>query len=224
MTTSKALFRDRSETGMRLATAVKDLAGDDLVVLGIPRGGVVVAEVVARELHAPLDVVVTRKIGAPGEPEYAIGAVTQEGEAIVDRQAAESLGATPEYIEAQIGAKRAEVAEMTRRLRGDAPFPSLQGKVVLLVDDGIATGSSVGAAVLSVKRRKPKQVVIAVPVAPRGALETLSEDGTKVVALQTPASFLSIGQFYADFGQVQDEDVKAILRRHGKSASPPPKT
>ncbi len=156
---------------------------------------------------------VTRKIEAPGEPEFALGAVTQEGDVIMDRQAAESLGASKEYIDDQIRKKKEEVNDRMQRLRADVPYPSLQGKVVLIVDDGIATGSSVSAAVMSVKKRKPKEIVVAVPVAPRDAIETLTEDGTRVVCLETPGPFLAIGEFYQDFGQVEDIEVKRILGR-----------
>lgn len=205
------LFRNRKEAGKRLAGALMQFKGKDVVVLGIPRGGVVVANEVAKALGAPLDVVVTRKIEAPGEPEYALGAVTQEGDVIMDRQAAESLGASPSYIDDQVRKKREEVRERMERLRGDAPYPPLEGKVVVIVDDGIATGSSVGAAVMSVKKRKPKEIVVAVPVAPVDAVEMLSEDKTKVVCLETPGPFLAIGEFYGDFDQVEDLEVKRIL-------------
>lgn len=210
------VFKDRVEAGKRLAEALRGFRGKDVVVLGIPRGGVVVAREVAEALGSPLDVVVTRKIEAPGEPEFALGAVTQEGDVIMDRQAAESLGASKEYIDDQIRKKKEEVSDRMQRLRADVPYPSLQGKVVVIVDDGIATGSSVSAAVMSVKKRKPKEIVVAVPVAPRDAIETLTEDGTKVVCLETPGPFLAIGEFYRDFGQVEDIEVKRILDRNSK--------
>lgn len=205
------IFTDRVEAGKKLAEALKGFRGKDVVVLGIPRGGVVVANEVAKALGAPLDIVVTRKIEAPGEPEFALGAVTQEGDVIMDRQAAESLGASPEYLDDQIRKKREEVNDRMRTLRGDVPYPELQGKVVLIIDDGVATGSSVSAAVISVRKRKPKEIVVAVPVAPKDAIETLAEDGTKVVCLATPGPFLAIGEFYRDFGQVEDIEVKRIL-------------
>ncbi len=205
------LFRNREEAGERLAKALEGYRGKDVVVLGIPRGGVVVASQVAKALGARLDVVVTRKIEAPGEPEYALGAVTQEGDVIMDRQAAESLGASPAYLDDQIRKKREEVKVRMARMRGEAPYPALEGKVVIIVDDGIATGSSVSAAVMSVKKRGPKEIVVAVPVAPRDAIEILKEDGTKVVCLETPGPFLAIGEFYRDFEQVEDLEVKRIL-------------
>lgn len=210
---SHSLFRDRTEAGRRLAAALSGFKGRDVVVLGIPRGGVVVAEEVAKALGAPLDIVVTRKIEAPGEPEFALGAVTQEGEVIMDRQAAESLGATQEYLDNQIRLKRAEVAERTARFRGEAPYPALEGRVVIVVDDGIATGSSVAAAVMSVKKRRPGEIVVAVPVAPKDAVETLTGDGNRVVCLETPGDFLAIGEFYGSFEQVEDDEVKRILER-----------
>ena len=187
------------------------LKGKDVVVLGIPRGGVVVAEEVAKALGATLDIVVTKKIEAPGEPEFALGAVTQEGEVLMDRQAAESLGATPEYLDEEIRRKKEEVKRRIEVLRGGGPYPTLEGKVVVIVDDGIATGSSVTAAVLSVKKRNPRSVVVAVPVAPSDAVETLSHEGVQVVCLQAPESFLAIGEFYQDFDQVEDIEVKRIL-------------
>jgi len=205
------LFSDRVDAGKKLAKALERFKGSDVVILGIPRGGVVVANEVAETLGAPLDVVVTRKIEAPGEPEYGLGAVTQDGEVILDRKAVESLGASSEYLDDQVRKKRREVKERMEGLRSDKPYPSLEGKVVIIVDDGIATGSSVGAAVMSVRKRRPKDVIVAVPVAPRDALEALREDGTKVVCLETPGSFLAIGEFYSDFNQVEDVEVKRIL-------------
>jgi len=205
------LFSDRVDAGKKLAKALERFKGSDVVVLGIPRGGVVVANEVAETLGAPLDVVVTRKIEAPGEPEYGLGAVTQDGEVILDRKAVESLGASSEYLDDQVRKKRREVKERMEGLRSDKPYPSLEGKVVIIVDDGIATGSSVGAAVMSVRKRRPKDVIVAVPVAPRDAIEALREDGTKVVCLETPGSFLAIGEFYSDFNQVEDVEVKRIL-------------
>ena len=214
---SHSLFRDRAEAGRKLGAALKELKGKDLIILAIPRGGVVVASEVAKTLGAPLDIVVTRKIEAPGEPEYALGAVTQEGDVIMDRRAAESLGASKEYLDSQVKKKREEVTERMKKFRGDTPYPDLEGKVVVIVDDGIATGSSVGAAVLSVKKRKPKEIVVAVPVAPKDAVETLTGDGNHVVCLETPGPFLAIGEFYGVFDQVDDEEVKLILDRSRSS-------
>ncbi len=211
------VFEDRIDAGRKLAQVLSHLRGRDVVVLGIPRGGVVVANEVAKALGAPLDVVVTKKIEAPGEPEFALGAVTQEGDVIMDRAAAESLGASAEYLDEQIRLKREEVRDRMERLRADAPYPALEGKVVVIVDDGIATGSSVSAAVMSVRKRNPKEVLIAVPVAPADAVQSLADDGTKVVCLETPGAFLAIGEFYRDFGQVEDLEVKRILSERSRA-------
>lgn len=207
----KMTFADRTDAGKKLAEKLKEYKGKDTLVLAIPRGGVVVAGEVAQELGAPLDVVVTRKIEAPGEPEFAIGAVTQEGDVIMDRQAAESLGATKEYLDGQVETKRREVRERVGMFRGHRPHSEVRGKVVIIVDDGIATGSSVEAAVMSVRKRSPKEIVVAVPVAPADAVEILVGDGNKVVCLETPQAFLAIGEFYRNFEQVPDEEVKRIL-------------
>jgi putative phosphoribosyl transferase len=204
-------FQDRVEAGQRLAQILSHLKGRDVVVLGIPRGGVVVANEVARALGAPLDVVVTKKIEAPGEPEFALGAVTQEGDVIIDQAAAESLGATAEYLDGQVRIKKEEVKERLERLRGGTPYPELEGKVVVIVDDGIATGSSISAAVMSVKKKNPREVIVAVPVAPEDAVQSIEDDGTTVVCLETPGAFLAIGEFYRDFAQVEDLEVKRIL-------------
>jgi predicted phosphoribosyltransferase len=208
------------DAGRRLASALKKLYGKDVIVLGIPRGGVVVAKEVAEALHAPLDIVVSRKISPPGEPEYALGAVTQEGDVIMDRQAAESLGVSNEYLESEIRRKKDEVKERTKKFRGDRPFPMVEGKVVIVVDDGIATGSSVAAAVLYLKRMKPKEIVVGVPVAPRDAVEMLSDAGNKVVCLETPGPFFAIGEFYEDFEQVDDDEVKRILDENTLASGP----
>lgn len=205
-------FRNRVEAGKQLAEALKDLQTEDVVVLGIPRGGVIVASEIAKALGATLDVVIAKKIEAPGEPEFALGAVTQEGDVIMDRQAAESLGASREYLDDQIRKKQEEVSDRVHRFRGDTPYPNLEGRVVLIVDDGIATGSSMEAAVMSVKKKGPKEVVVAVPVAPKDVVDRLAEDKTKVVSLVTPGSFLAIGEFYRDFGQVEDIEVVRTLK------------
>jgi len=206
------LFKDREEAGRKLAHALAEFVGRRAVVLGMPRGGVVVASEVAQALDAPLDIVVTRKIGAPGEPEFALGAVTQEEDVLVDRQAAESVGASDEYLQEEVRRKKSEVRERMRSLRGDRPYPNLEGKTVIIVDDGIATGNSMRAAVQSVRRRGPKDVVVAVPVAPSEAVAEISREGALVVCLEQPSVFFAIGQFYSNFEQVEDPEVRRLLQ------------
>ena len=205
------IFSNREEAGERLAAALDDLKGEDVVVLGIPRGGVVVARQVAKALDAQLDIVVTKKIGAPEEPEFAIGAVTQEGEVVLNEQAIKLLGIEPSYLKSEAARLAQEVKERTARFRGDRPSLQLKGRMVVIVDDGVATGSTVSAAVRSARRQGPSSVVVAVPVAPEEAVMELSKEADRVVCLATPEPFFAIGQFYEDFDQVQDEDVRAIL-------------
>ena len=204
-------FKDREDAGKRLARALLEFRGKHVVVLGMPRGGVVVAKEVAEALDAPLDIIVTRKIGAPGEPEFALGAVTQEGDVMVDSQAAASVGATAEYLEEEARRKKSEVSERIRSLRGETPYPDLEGKTVIIVDDGIATGNSMRAAVQSVRKRGPREVVVAVPVAPSEAVAEISREGTRVVCPEQPRFFFAIGEFYNDFEQVVVSEVRSLL-------------
>ncbi|MDV3293904.1 MAG: hypothetical protein LYZ70_06505 [Nitrososphaerales archaeon] len=205
------MFRDRRQAGEALAAALMDLKGEDVIVLAIPRGGVVVGDVVARALGAPLDVVVTKKIGAPGQPEYALGAVTQDGEALVDDEAVRMLGVDREYVEKEASRQAMEVRDRMRRFRGDMPLPTLKGRTVVIVDDGIATGSTILAAVRSVRRQAPKSVVVAAPVGPVETVARMSGEADRVVCLETPKPFFAIGEFYSEFEQVEDDEVKRIL-------------
>ena len=205
------LFKDRKDAGKKLGRALEGLRGKGVVVLGMPRGGVVVAREVAEALDAPLDIVVTKKIAAPGEPEFALGAVTQEGDVIVDRRAAELVGATAEYLQEEANRKKSEVRDRMRSLRGDAPYPDLEGRTVIIVDDGMATGNSMRAAVQSVRKRAPKEVVVAVPVAPPEAVDGTSREGARVVCLEQPRFFFAIGEFYNNFEQVEDSEVRRLL-------------
>jgi predicted phosphoribosyltransferase len=214
-------FRDREQAGKKLAAALKVAQGEDVIVLAIPRGGVVVGSEVARALGATLDVIITRKIGAPGEPEYALGAVTQTGETIIDEDAVEMLHISAEYLKREAANQWEEVKDRIRRFRGDRPFPSLKGKVVVIVDDGIATGNTVIAALRSVKAQLPKLVILAVPVAPAETVAKLAGEADEVVCLETPEPFFAIGQFYSDFRQVEDDEVKHILEEHGAAFRSP---
>jgi putative phosphoribosyl transferase len=205
-------FRDREQAGKALGRSVKELADKDAVVLAIPRGGVVVGREVAKAIGAALDVIVTRKIGAPGEPEYALGAVTQSGEVILDERAIELLHVGRDYLDKEAANQREEVKDRMRRFRGDRPFPSLKGKVVVIVDDGIATGNTVLAALRSVKMQGPRSVIVAVPVGPAETIAKLTNEADEVVCLETPEPFFAIGQFYSEFPQVEDDEVRQILK------------
>lgn len=185
-----------------------------MVVLAIPRGGVVVAKPVATALGAPLDIVIVRKLGAPDNPELAIGAVTQEGEAILDHDVVGRLRVPDEYLETEVRRQVEEIRSRMRRYRGERPYPDVKGKLVVLVDDGIATGSTIRAAIRSLKRSGASSVVVAAPVGSREAVERLSREADRVVCLETPEPFFAIGQFYRDFDQTTDSEVMARLEGH----------
>jgi putative phosphoribosyl transferase len=215
------VFSNRTEAGRLLAAALAAYKGEPVVVLAIPRGGLPVAREVAEALGAPLDIVVVRKLGAPGQPELGIGAVVDgdHPRAIFNREVIESLGVDDDYINREIERQLKEIKRRESEYRGTEAAVPLAGKTVIVVDDGIATGSSVRAALRGVRRAKPRQVVLAVPVAPAETLEALRDDADKIVCLETPENFFAVGQFYRDFHQVSDDEVKRIL-----AARPPTET
>lgn len=207
------LFRDRTDAGRKLAEKLLEYRGRDVIVLAVPRGGVVVGYEVAKALGAELDLVVARKMGAPYNPELAIGAVAYDGTVVLNYDVIRSLGVPDEYIEEE---KKRQVKEMERRLRvyrGDKPPPRVAGRTAIIVDDGIATGATMLACVRAVKNQGASEVVVAVPVGPPEAVRKLSEEADKVVCLSQPALFFAIGQFYYDFRQVSDAEVLDLLSR-----------
>lgn len=206
------MFKDRKEAGRKLAGALAFLKGEkDVVVLAIPRGGVPVAKEVAVAIGAPLDLVVTRKIGAPYQQELAVGAVTQEGEMIVDAERIELLGIPTSYMKQESARQVKEISSRMKKYRGDRPYPVLEGKTVVIVDDGIATGLTIKAAILSVKGRNPAKVIVAAPVGLPDSVEEISKLVDRVVCLSMPPDFEAIGQFYEEFEQVEDETVRALM-------------
>lgn len=212
------IFEDRIDAGERLAEALKEYAGPDTVVLGIPRGGVIVAEVVARTLGVPLDVVVPRKVGAPGNPELGLGAVAP-GVRVLDPWLIERLGVTEEYLEREIAAEEAETIRRLRVYRGDRPPLELAGKTAIVIDDGVATGGTAVAAIRWARAQGAGKVVLAVPVAPPQTMERLRHEADEVVALATPEPFFAVGEWYRRFDQTSDEEVIAALRRAAGAAA-----
>lgn len=205
-------FRNREEAAKRLAKELLEYLGKNPVVLAIPRGGIVVAYEVAKALNAPLDLIIPRKIGAPGNPELAVGAVTEDGTTILNQRLVAELGISKGYIELE---KERQIQEIKRRIkayRGDAPPQSLERKTVIVVDDGIATGATMKAAIHSIRKQHPSTIVIATPVGPPDTVEELRREVDKVVCLVAFEPFFAIGQFYEDFGQVSDEEVIRLLR------------
>jgi putative phosphoribosyl transferase len=206
------IFRDRQEAGRLLAEKLSFLKGQkNLLVLAIPRGGVVVGSEVAKALGAPLDVYITRKIGAPYNPELAIGAIASDGTLILDRSLASRLGASQEYIEAQSAREREEIERRMRRYRGDRPSPDLKGKRVILVDDGIATGATIEATIDALQKTGLEELILAVPVGPRDTIGRLESKVDRLICLHSPEIFWAVGSFYMAFGQTTDEEVIALL-------------
>jgi putative phosphoribosyl transferase len=213
------LFADRVDAGKRLAQALRAHVGKDAVVLAIPRGGVVVGYEVAKGLALSLDVIIPRKIGAPNNPELAIGAMTEDGTTLLNGRLVDYLNVSQEYIKEESEAQKAEIHRRLRLYRGDIPYPSLKGREVILIDDGIATGSTMKAALASVRKRGAKSVIIAIPVGPPSTIRELEKEADRVVCLYTPEAFYAIGQFYGDFTQTQDEEVTRLLK-FNKQLSP----
>ncbi|MGI8868207.1 MAG: phosphoribosyltransferase [Mycobacteriales bacterium] len=204
------LFADRKDAGQRLAEALRRYAGD-AVVVGLPRGGVPVAREVAAALGAPLDVIVVRKIGVPTHPELAMGAVGEGGARVVDETVVRRAGVTQQDFAAVEEREREEVVRRARRFRGDCPPVSLAGRTVIVVDDGIATGSTALAACRIARARGAGTVVLAVPVGPHGVDRLFVGEADDVVCLSSPRRFGAVGRYYADFAQTSDEEVVALL-------------
>lgn len=209
-----AYFSDRIDAGKRLATALKKLTFRRGIVLAIPRGGVVVGFEIAQVLKLPLDVIIPRKIGAPDNPELAIGAMTEDGTTILDANLISYLGVDKDYLEEESKRQKQEIARRLKVYRQDTPYPRLKGLDVIIVDDGIATGSTMKAALASVKNQGAASVTIAVPVGPPSTIRELEKQANNVVCLFSPELFQAIGQFYADFSQTSDQEVVQLLKQN----------
>jgi predicted phosphoribosyltransferase len=219
---ARTLFRDRSEAGDVLAGRLGHYAGrDDVLVLALPRGGVPVAARVARALGAPLDVFVVRKLGVPGHEELAMGAIASGGVRVVNEQVVGRLGLGEEELRRVAEVEGRELARRERRYREDRAPPELAGRVVILVDDGLATGSTMRAAVAAARRAAPARVVVAVPTAPASTCQRLAEEADEVVCATTPRPFRAVGYSYRSFPQTSDEEVRAILRSAWAAGSDP---
>lgn len=207
------LFTHRAEAGERLAEALRHLRGEDPVVLGLPRGGVPVAYRVARALGAPLDVIVVRKLGVPYHRELGFGAIGEGGVRVLSEDIVRGSRLEPQDIEAVERAEQAELVRQARRFRGDRPRVPLDGRTVIVVDDGIATGATAAAACEVVRAQGAARVVLAVPVAPPDAVARLGPAADEVVCLATPHAFRAVGEWYQDFSQTPDEEVVFLLAR-----------
>jgi len=209
------MFQDRSAAGRRLATALAEYKGRNAVVLALPRGGVPVAAEVAAALNAPLDLILVRKIGVPAQPELAMGAVVDGTAPIVVRNedVIELSGTTAEEFKAECESELAEIERRRQLYIGERARAEIADQVVIVIDDGIATGATVRAALQAIRNRKPKELVLAVPVAPGDTVANLRPEVDALICLETPEIFGAIGYFYRDFRQVSDQEVVAILKR-----------
>lgn len=213
-------FRDRQEAGRLLAERLGSYANrDPLIVLALPRGGVPVAVEVARALSAPMDVIVVRKLGTPGQPELAMGAIAMGGVRVLNRGVVDALDVDGNALREQTERERAELVRRERAFRGERPFPPVEGHTVILVDDGLATGSTMRAAIEIVKQHDPREVVVAVPVAPPSTVDDLSRLVDDMVVVATPEPFYAIGLWYDDFHQLRDEDVRGALEQNWSEAA-----
>jgi putative phosphoribosyl transferase len=220
------LFADRIDAGQRLGATLQNFieqqcAGEQIVVLALPRGGVPVGYYAAKALDAPLDVFVVRKLGAPKQPELAMGAIASGGVRVINQEVVRALHVTPEQIEDTAESETRELERREHAYRGDRAPTDVTGRCVLLVDDGVATGYTMRAAVEALRQLHPKQIIVAVPVAAKDTCEELKRHADAVVCLFTPFDFVAVGQWYRRFDQTSDEEVRQLLERAAERTSIP---
>ena len=212
----QSLFRDRIDAGEQLAARLVSLEDASALVLGLPRGGVPVAAEVARALDAELDVLVARKVGAPGQPELAVGAVTADGGVFLDTRLIAHLRIQDDVLESLIGRERGIAGQRDRRFRGGRTYHRPERRTVILVDDGLATGATMRAAVHSMRKRHPRRLIVAVPVGSVEACAAIAREADEVVCLHNPQPFKAVGLHYEDFAPTGDDEVEALLRQFRK--------
>jgi predicted phosphoribosyltransferase len=214
------VFRNREAAGRALAGLLRHYRGrDDVVVLGLPRGGVPVAYEISVALEAPLDVFVVRKLGVPGHEEFAMGAIASGDVIVVNDDVVRGLGISEGAVEVVAQEEGRELARRERAYREARPMEDVTGKVVILVDDGLATGSSMRAAILALRRLTPARIVVAVPAAPKATCQELAAEVDEVICATTPSPFFAVGEAYWDFAQTSDDEVRDLLRTAEKTTS-----
>jgi putative phosphoribosyl transferase len=214
-------FRNRMEAGFILAQELKRFVHDRPVVVGIPRGGVVVAAQVAMELDCELDIILSRKLGAPGNPEFAMGAVTEDGTVFINERAFPEIDEQDPYVQQEREQQMSEIERRRSMFRVIRPKVSFTGRTVILVDDGIATGSTMEAALWSARNERPKLLIAALPVSPAESLDKLTADADFVLCVRVSEQFSAVGQFYEEFPQIPDTFVVALLKESLDNVSVP---
>ena len=215
-------FSDRREAGRELATLLPPVRADEVVVLALPRGGVPVAYEIARALGAPLDVFLVRKLGTPGHPELAMGAIASGGIRVLNDEVVQYLNIAPELIDAVAEREQAELERREAAYRRGGPMPTLRNRTVILVDDGLATGSTMKAAVEAVKQQQPARVIVAVPVGASDTCRALGNFADEVICARMPSPFSAVGQWYRDFSQTTDDEVTDLLEKGRPDGRPLP--
>lgn len=208
------LFKDRADAGRKLAEELPSYAGrTDVIVLGLPRGGVPVAFEVAKALKAPLDIFLVRKLGVPGQKELAMGAIAPGGVRVLNRDVVQALNISDEIIETIAAEEQQELERRVQAYRGDRPKPDVRGRTLILVDDGLATGASMRAAVIALRGQEPAGIIVAVPTAAPETCEALKVEVDEIVCVATPQPFLGIGASYEEFSQMTDEEVREVIEQ-----------
>ena len=214
------MFADRRDAGVQLISRLKEYKDQQgVIVLSLPRGGVATGYEIARSLNVPLDIVIVRKIGFPGQPELGIGAVSETGTVVLNTSIISTYGVPKEYIEREVSRQKEEISRRVKLYRKGKRLPSLEGKTVILVDDGVATGATMKSAITTLKEENLKKLIVALPVAPPGVVKELEQMVDIFICIETPFDFMAVGSYYHDFTQVSDEEVINLLERSAKNLS-----
>jgi len=212
------MFNDRRDAGVQLSSRLEEYKGQTgVLVLALPRGGVATGYEIAYYLKVPLDIVIVRKIGFPGQPELAIGAVSETGRVVLNESIISTYGVSKDYIEREISQQKKEISRRAELYRKGKRLPSLEGKSIILVDDGVATGATMKAAITTLKEEKLKKLIVALPVAPAGMADEIEQMADTLICIETPFDFMAVGAYYHDFTQVTDEEVIDLLKRSAKN-------
>jgi putative phosphoribosyl transferase len=208
------MFNDRSDAGIQLASRLKEYKDKEgVLVLALPRGGVVTGYEIARNLNATLDIVIVRKIGFPGQPELGIGAVSETGTVVLNNYIISGYGVSKDYIEHEVLRQKEEISRRVKLYRQGKRLLGLEGKTVILTDDGVATGATMKVAITSLREEKLNKLIVALPVAPPGVSEEIENMVDEFICIETPFDFMAVGSYYNDFTQVSDEEVVKLLKR-----------